>query len=1146
MCHLFGLGEMIRRSCLPDHVLGSLVFSWMIPLTRTPPVMRSSLILLATVATLTQAQTRPPTRAANDAAQAGDSARAGGVPASALAAFRFRLIGPAFTSGRIADLAIHPNRKIWYAAVAAGGVWKTENAGTTWAPIFDTQSTFSTGTVVLDPRDPNVVWVGTGENNAQRAVAFGDGVYKSEDGGRTWRNMGLRQSEHIGRIVIDPRDSRVIYVAAQGPLWAEGGDRGLYKSTDGGETWTKLLSGEKWAGVNDVSLDPRNPDILVASTWQRHRQVWGYIAGGPESALHRSTDGGKTWKKLGGVPEGEGRIGLARAPSDANVMYAIVEAANQRGGVYRSSDNGVSWTRQSGYSSGSLYYSELWVDPINSERVYAVDVLNQVSNDGGRTFTALGEAGKHVDNHVIWVDPADTDHIINGNDGGIYESFDGARSWRFVGNLPVTQFYKIDVDMNAPFYNVCGGTQDNYSFCGPTRTNNNNGIRNSDWFVTNGGDGFQSRIDPKDHNTVYAESQNGGLVRFDRRTGTSVRIVPEEEIGEDPARWYWDAPIIISPFSNRRLYFGSQRLYRSDDRGDSWKPISPDLSRNIPRTSMKMLGRLWSVDAVARNTSTSFAGSITTVAESPKVEGLIYAGTDDGLLQITEDGGQTWRKIASIPGVPDTSFVAYISASPHDANVAYAAINNFKRGDFKPYLVRTGDRGRTWKLVSADLPARGPTHVVREDPVKPGLLFAGTEFGLFVSFDDGARWQPMRGGLPTIAVYDIAIQPQMNDLVVATMGRGIYVLDDYAPLRDLAPEKLRAEAALLGVSPTYQFQQASPLGGNGVSFQGASLYVAPNPPVGATITYHLRAALRSARQTRQQRETALNRSGADVPFPGWAVLKAEQDEEAPAIEVEISDASGAIVSRFDGTNTGGSNRVTWNLRWPSVTPMQGAGGGAGGGFGGGGGGGGGGGAGAGTLGGNGPLVAPGTYRVQLFKRVQGVRTALTQPAPFDVQLLPNATITPAERARAVAYYRDAQPLQRQVLGDNALMAEISTRLDALQRAVQQVTKPTTLDAEVRTATARLRAIREQLNGDNTPGRYSEPTETSLLGRLNTALAGGGLHGPTGTQQQQLAIVMQRYPAIHAALTTFVANDLAALERKAEAEGAPWTPGRIIP
>lgn len=1116
-------------------------------------MIRPTIVLLALTASLVQAQ-RPAGRpgaavpAGSRGAQGGESADstpAGGIPANVLGGFRFRGIGPAFTSGRIADLAIAPDKKTWFAAVASGGVWKSENAGTTWAPIFDGQASFSIGTVVLDPRDPNTVWVGTGENNAQRAVAFGDGVYRSEDGGRTWKNMGLKTSEHIGRIVIDPRDSKVIYVASQGPLWAEGGERGLFKSTDGGETWTKLLSGEKYAGVNDVSLDPRNPDVMVASTWQRHRHVWGYIAGGPESALHRSADGGKTWKKLSGVPEGEGRIGLARSASAPDVVYAIVEAANARGGVYRSGDNGLSWERRGGsFSSGSLYYSEIWVDPVNSERIVAADVQNQVSNDGGRTWSGLGESGKHVDNHALWIDPDDTDHIVNGNDGGIYESFDAARTWNFVANLPVAQFYKIDVDMNAPFYNVYGGTQDNFSFGGPTRTNSVNGIRNSDWFVTNGGDGFQSRVDPKDHNTIYAESQNGGLVRFDRRTGNSVRIVPEEEPGEDPARWYWDAPIMISPFSNTRLLFASQRVYRSDDRGENWKPISPDLSRNLPRTSMKMLGRLWSVDAVARNTSTSFAGAVTTLAESPKMEGLIYAGTDDGLIQVTEDGGATWRKIESIAGVPDTSFVAYVTASPHDANVAYAGINNYKRGDYKPYVVRTGDRGRSWKLVSGNLPERGSVHVVREDIVKAGLLFVGTEFGLFVSFDDGARWQQMRGGLPPIAVYDIAIQPQMNDLVVATFGRGIYILDDYSALRTITPESVRSEAVVYPVAPALMFQPSSPLGGNGVGFQGAGHYFASNPPVGATITYHLRTALRTARTARQTREAALNRTGADVPFPGWDTLKVEQDEEAPSVEVEISDESGAIVSRFDGTNSAGTNRITWNMRWPSVTPVQGAAGAGGaGGFGGGGAGG----TGGATLGGNGPFVVPGTYRVQLFKRVKGERTALTQPVAFAVQLLPNATLTVAERQQAFAFQREAQQLQRVVLGANATVAEVSTRLDALQRAVEQITKPTTLDAEVRTAIVKLRGIREQLNGDNTPGRYSEPTETSLLGRMNTAAGfGGTLAPPTGTQRRQLDIVRERFPAIHAALTAFVQNDLAALERKAEAEGAAWTPGRIIP
>jgi photosystem II stability/assembly factor-like uncharacterized protein len=1103
------------------------------------PLLALALPVLALTAQR-PAQGRPvasaPTRGA-------DTAAAGGLPAGALSAFRFRGIGPAFTSGRIGDIAVHPNKTTWYVAVASGGVWKTENAGTTWSPIFDGQGSYSIGTVTMDPNDPNTIWVGTGENNAQRSVSYGDGVYKSEDGGRTWRNMGLKASEHIGMIAIDPRDSRVVYVAAQGPLWSEGGDRGLYKTTDGGETWERILAGAKWAGVNEVILDPRNPDIVLASTWQRHRHVWGYLAGGPESALHRSTDGGRTWKKLSGVPEGEGRIGLARSPSHPDVVYAIVEAANNRGGVFRSRDNGASWSRQGAYSTISLYYQEIFVDPVNPDRVYAMDVRTMVSNDAGRTFTPLGEAGKHVDNHAFWADPDDPAHLLIGSDGGLYESFDAGRTYHFFGNLPVTQFYKIDVDRNAPFYNIYGGTQDNFSFGGPSRTTSNNGIRNSDWFVTNGGDGFQSRVDPTDHNIIYAESQNGGLVRFDRRTGTSVRIVPEPEPGEAPSRWNWDSPILVSPHANTRLYFASQRLYRSDDRGDNWTAISPDLTRNQQRTELRMQGRLWSVDAVARNTSTSYNGNIVALAESPRQEGLVYVGTDDGLIQVTEDNGATWRRVERFPGVPDTSYIAYVTPSAHDANVVYAGINNYKRGDFRPYVLKSTDKGRTWRAITANLPERGSVHVVREDPVKAGLLFAGTEFGIFVSFDDGARWQQLRGGLPPIAVRDIAIQPEMDDLVVATFGRGLYILDDYSALRALTPAALRAEATMFPVKPALMYSLSSPLGGSGVSFQGASHYFAPNPPVGATFTYHLRTALRSQRAQRQAREQALNRTGADVPFPGWEALKAEQDEEAPTVEMEITDPSGAVISRFTAPGGAGTNRVTWNLRWPSVAPVAGSGGGGFGGFGGGGGGGGGGGAGA-VQGGNGPYVVPGTYRAQLFKRVDGVRSPLTEPAAFDVTLLPDATVTPADRARALAFQRRAQELQRVVLGANALMAETSTRLDALQRAVQQVTRATTLDADVRAASARLRSIREQLSGDNTPGRYAEPTPLSLVGRMGRAASFGSLAAPTGTQERQLEIVAREFPAIHAALKAFVENDLPALERRAEAEGAPWTPGRV--
>lgn len=1094
---------------------------------------RLALMLVLPLALTAQ---RPIARAAAaptaDSATQGDSA--GG---SALAAFRFRAIGPATYSGRIGDIAVHPNKKTWYVGIASGGVWKTENAGTTWAPVFDSQQdVYSVGTVVLDPRDPNVVWVGTGENNAQRSVSYGNGIYRSEDGGRTWRNMGLKESEHISRIAFDPRDSKTMYVAAQGPLFNEGGERGLYKTTDGGETWTNILKGTRWAGVNDVSIDPRNPDVLIASTWQRHRHFFGYLAGGPESALHRSTDGGKTWRQLPVVPAGEGRIGLARSASHPHIVYAIVEAAGGRGGTFRSDDGGASWRKQGSYAAVGLYYQEIFVDPVNPDRVYSMDVRTMVSNDAGRSFTQLGESGKHVDNHALWADPDDPAHLLIGSDGGLYESFDGGANYQFFTNLPLAQFYKIDVSRELPFYLVCGGTQDNFSFCGPTRTNNSNGIRNSDWFVTNGGDGFQSRVDPADPNTIYAESQNGGLTRFDRRTGEGISIVPQPAPGEPASRFNWDSPLIISPHNRTRLYFGSQRLYRSDDRGDSWTAVSPDLTRNLSRPTLKMQGRLWSVDAVSRNTSTAFYGNLTSIGESALDEGLIYVGTDDGLIQISEDGGANWRRVERLPGVPDTSYIATLLPSAHDADVVYASVINYQRGDFKPYVLRSNDRGRSWTSIATNLPARGSVHVIREDPKMRGLLFAGTEFGLFVSLDDGARWQAMRAGLPPISIRDIAIHPELDDLVIATFGRGIYVLDDYSALRSINAAVLRAEATMLPMRPAYLYLQDAPLGNSGVSFQGASHFFANNPPVGATFTYHLRSAYRSTRQQRERREQALNRSGADVPFPGFDSLKAEQEEEAPSVEVEITDARGAVVSRFTGGNTAGSNRVTWNLRWPAVTPVGGeqssdaqpaaateA---------------------SAAQGGNGPYVVPGTYTVQLYKRLSGTRSPITQPMAFEVRLLPGTPHTVAQRQDALEYQQRAQGIQRVVLGMNALMAETSTRLDALQQAVQRITRPTTLDADVRAAIAKLRVIREQLSGDNTAGRYSEPVATSLVGRMQRAASfGESLGVPTKTQQEQLAIVASQFPSIKAALDAFIAEDLARLEREAEAQGAPWTPGR---
>ncbi|HVJ82127.1 MAG TPA: glycosyl hydrolase, partial [Planctomycetia bacterium] len=532
--------------------------------------------------------------------------------AAVIAGMRFRSIGPAITSGRISGIAVHPQlRSTWYVAAASGGVWKTTNAGSTWTPIFDDQGSYSIGCVELDPKNPNVVWVGSGENNSQRSVGYGDGVYRSDDAGRSWKKVGLEKSEHIGRIQIDPRDSNVVYVAAQGPLWGPGGDRGLYKTTDGGKTWNKVLAISENTGVTDVILDPRNPDVILAASYQRRRHVWTLINGGPESALHRSTDGGKTWAKIGaGLPGDElGRIGLAVAPSQPNVAYAIVESTERKGGIFRSADFGVTWEKRNDFDQQAQYYAHLRVDPENADRVYVMNVMLQVSDDGCRTLRPLGERAKHVDNHCIWVDPSDNSHYLVGCDGGLYETFDKGSTWKHHPNLPLTQFYDVTCDQTGPYYHVYGGTQDNYTLGGPNKTKSSHGITNGDWYVTQGGDGFHCKVDPKDPDTVYCESQYGGLVRFDRRTGNSVGIQPQAAPGEPPLRWNWDSPLAISPHSHTRLYYCAQRVFRSDDRGDTWTAISPDLTRQIDRNLLPVMGKVWGPDAVSKSVSTSLYGN---------------------------------------------------------------------------------------------------------------------------------------------------------------------------------------------------------------------------------------------------------------------------------------------------------------------------------------------------------------------------------------------------------------------------------------------------------------------------------------------------------------------------------------------------------
>ena len=1100
---------------------------------RILPLLASA--ALASTAVFAQTTRPAATTSTPAAASAADTTRV----ASLVGSLRFRSIGPALTSGRIADVAVDPtNKKIWYVATAAGGVWKSVNAGLTFAPIFDGEGSFSTGAIAIDPKNPNVIWVGSGENNAQRVVAYGDGVYKSIDGGRSWKNVGLKESEHIGRILIDPRNSDVVYVASQGPLWSKGGERGLYKTTDGGSTWSRVLHVDDWTGANDVQMDPRNPDVLVATTWQRQRRTCCFVAGGPGSGVHRSTDGGKTWvKSQTGFPAGDiGRIGLTISPANPNVVYAIAEASQGRGGFFRSTNGGVSWERMSGYQTGGNYYNEIFADPLNVDRVYAVDVILQVTDDGGRNFRRVGEQKKHVDNHSVWIDPEDTEHLIVGSDGGVYETHDRGRNWRFVANLPVTQFYRVTVDDVQPFYRVAGGTQDNFSMIGPSRTRTVNGIRNSDWIITQGGDGFGSAMDPTDPNTVYAQAQFGFLSRFNLATGDAMGIQPEDAADGPGLRWNWDSPLMISPHSPARLYFAAERLLRSDDRGNSWRIISPDLSRNIDRTKLKMMDRVQSVDAVARNQSTTLYGNITTIAESPLQEGLLMTGTNDGRISVSEDGGATWRSIDRFATVPETTYVTRVIASNHDARTMYATFNNHWTGDYKPYVLKSTDLGRTWTNITANLPSRGSVWAIAEDPRNRQLLFVGTDFGVFTTVDGGGRWVPLKGGLPTIQVRDIAIQPRHNDLAIATFGRGFYILDDYSPLRTLTPDVIASAAHLFPARPALLYAQSAPLGLPGASFQGAGHYMADNPPYGATLTYYLKDELKSRRARRRAADDSLLKKNADATMPSWADLKAEDREEDPAIIVEISDGAGNRVRRLTGPTTSGMHRVTWDLHYQPTDPVNGPPftpdpdfpfGGAP----------------------VGPFVLAGQYTARLYSRIDGVLAPLGAPMTFAVVDAdpPGSRRNPRTAAVLAAELRSAE-LERSALGAAAYLNDLDGRLRFLRRAIDESAKADSgLVQRVRALQTRLLDVQERLSGDPTRGRRNESSPTGLLGRLQIALGqsrGATLEAPTPAQQAQLDIVRDALAGILAEVRQLVDVDVRAVETAADAAGIPWTAGRL--
>ncbi|MFW5901151.1 MAG: VPS10 domain-containing protein [bacterium] len=1052
---------------------------------------------------------------------------------------KMRNIGPALMSGRIADIAIHPeNPNLWYVAVGSGGVWKTVNSGTTWEPIFDDQSSYSIGCVTIDPHNPKRIWVGTGENIGGRHVGYGDGIYLSEDGGQSWENMGLKESQHISKIIVHPENPRTLWVAAQGPLWSSGGQRGLFKTTDGGKNWNNVLNPDEWTGVTDVAIDPRNPDRLYAATWQRHRTEAIYMGGGPGSGIYRSEDGGQNWKKLTkGLPDKDmGKIGLAISPQKPDVVYAAIETERRKGGIWRSDDRGAHWEKRSDKVSGGTgphYYQELYASPHQFDKIYLADVVLEVSDNGGKTFSRINSDNIHVDHHALAFRRDEPGYRLLGSDGGLYESFDEGNTWRFIDNLPVTQFYKIALDDKKPFYNIYGGTQDNNTQGGPSRTDNVNGIRNCDWFITLFADGHQPATEPGNPDIVYSEWQQGNLMRIDRTTGEKVYIRPQPEADDPPQRFNWDAPIEVSPHKPTRLYYASQRVWRSENRGDSWQPISDDLTRNEDRLKFQSMGRPWSWDAAWDMLAMSNYNTITQLDESPLQEGLIYAGTDDGFIQVTEDGGESWRrvKVSSFPGIDDDrAFVNDIKADLHDANTAYAVIDLHKSGDFRPLIYKSTDRGNSWKKISEDLPERHIAWRIIQDHVNKNLLFAATEFGIFFTVDGGENWTELTASAPNIAFRDLSIQRRENDLVGASFGRGIWILDDYTPLRQVTQEELEQEALLFDSRKAWWYIQQTPLGSGGKASQGDSYYTAPNPPYGAVFTYYLKESLKTREQMRREKEEQMAEKGEYQTYPGWDTLHKEQTEPEPKILLTVKDQQGEVVRRISGPTEKGFHRVSWNLSYPPVelsdapdrSSLDEA---------------------------QGPRVAPGTFEVTLSKQVRGETTRLAGPVKFEVERMREGAIEGKNPEETARFWRRSAELQRSVNAAGEVVDMLKEQVKKLKKALaSSQSTPDGLDQELHEIRQTVYDLDVELNGHPAREPVNEPAKPTVRDRLGAAQMGTQMstYGPTPNHKKTLRIAEEEFAKLRKELSQLKEERIPALQEKLIEAGAPWTPGQEIP
>ncbi|MEO8678419.1 MAG: hypothetical protein ABI665_05195 [Vicinamibacterales bacterium] len=967
-------------------------------------------------------------------------------PADPFAGLTFRNIGPATMGGRIDDLAVlESNPAIFYVGAATGGLWKTTNNGTTWETLFDDQEdAVSIGDIAIAPNDANTVWVGSGENNNRQSASWGNGIYKSTDGGKTFTNMGLRTSKSIARVIVDPIDHEVVYVAALGSLFGKGGERGIYKTTDGGLNWQRILFVDDDTGGTELVMDPSNNKVIYAATYQRRRATWGFNGGGPGSAMWKTSDAGRTWTKLtSGVPPGPlGRIGMDVYRANPNIVYARIEHETESG-TYRSDDAGQTWRKMSSTNPRPMYFSQIRIDPKSDARIYVLGVQLHISDDGGKTFVENGTM--HSDHHAMWIDPNNPNHILDGNDGGIGTSWDRGKTWDGIYNMDLGQFYHVTFDMKTP-YNVYGGLQDNYTWGGPSAVRSRQGIVNDDWVSIQGGDGFEAIVDPADPRTIYAESQDGNIVRVDRVSNERKTIRPVAARGEPPLRWNWNTPIVVSPHDHNTIYVGANKVFKSTDRGQTWTAISGDLTENTDRESLSLMGVAAKDIKIAKNDGVQSYGNLVTLAESPKVPGVLWAGSDDGVVHMTRDGGKTWTNVTSkFNGVPKNSYVSQVTPSMHDDSVVYVTFDGHTNDDYTSYVFASVDGGTNFRSIGEGIPKGHTITTFAEDPKNASVVYSGTEFGLFVSPDRGGTWKRIRANLPTVPIHEIVFHPRDNDMILATHGRSIWILDDATVVQRQA-EAMKSAAYLVEMRAATYFNQANDRG-----FVTDKPFFGKNPPYGAIITYYLNA-------------------------------------EAKDVALRIKDASGTLVREITGNDLrtarkAGFNRAVWDLRHQPLIPLPGApqgGGGGGGGFGGG--------------GNNGPNVLPGEYRVTLVVDGKDVSTK-----PVRVSGDPDMPMTDNERR---TWHDTALSLhEMQKVANDAATAV--TALGPQITAVETMSKSASnLPAAAKTAIAdaqtRIADLRRRL-GVTAP----RPVEPGSEAAPFEAGGGGGGGGGFGGQNQNV-------------------------------------------